>query len=236
MTETLTAVVTRGFSPLGLSVGYALKREFGVFFFDRFNSEMRNKVTQDGLSFSLLNTESEAGVLHSLQHVINSFGNVRVLVNIIEPKDIIEDSAFKDLSSSVVKEKVSTYLESTMALIKVVACQMATQTEVEGSKGLIVNVIDCSSDADSSLLSSMICGAITSITAPLANMLMPYHIRVNAIVIDPREKVCEVTQPNFTQTVTVTTSEGVLSVLQSIIEEPSSNAVNFTLRSPEVRL
>jgi hypothetical protein len=122
------------------------------------------------------------------------------------------------LSSTVVKEKVSTHHESTLALIKVVTLQMATQSEVEGFKGLIVSVIDCESDADSSLLSSMICGAITSITAPLATGLMPFHIRINSIVIHPREKACEVAQP--TQTMTVTASEDVLLVLQSIIEEP----------------
>jgi NAD(P)-dependent dehydrogenase (short-subunit alcohol dehydrogenase family) len=233
MSEHPFAVVTRGLSPLGLSVGYALRKDFAVAFFDKYDEEKRNKIVADGLSYSFLKNETEEGILQTLQAVMVCFANVRVLVNIIEPKDIIKSSAFKAMSAVSVKEKVSAYLEGTVALIKVITLQMASQPEREGFKGHVINIINW--DADSDLLSSMVCGAVANMTAPLAKALQNYNIRVNSIVIDPCNKARGVVDDS--QLIDgLTSSDDVLSVVQSVIQETSYNAVNFRVRGVQVRL
>jgi len=227
------AVVTKGFSPLGLDVGYFLKKDFAITYFDKFDLDKRNQVIEDKMNYCYINTEEETDLNQTLQGVMVCFANVRLLVNIIEPKDIIDNSAFKVLHSSTIRDKVSQYVEGVVSIIRVIALQMACQTEKDGFKGQIINIINCGSDSDSRLLSSMISASICSMTAPLAKLLQPYRVRVNSIVIDPKaEAVAEKSgHPQI-----IASSSDVLSTVQSIIEDTNTNSMNIRLRGATARL
>lgn len=233
MSEHPFAVITKGFSPVGMEVGYALKKDFAVAFFDKFDLEKRNQVIEDGLSYSCLLAEDEASINQTLQAVMVCFANVRLLVNIIEPKDVIDRSIFKVLDHTTIKEKVSAYIEGTVSMIRVIARQMCCQTDNGGFKGHIINIINCGSDSDSKLVSSMISGAITSMTSPLSKLLKPYHVRMNSIVIESRGARDIET---ISQTPIVKTAGDLLSVLQNLIEDTTANSLNIQLRAPQARL
>lgn len=228
------AVVTKGFSSLGLEVGYALKKNFAVAFFDKFDSEKRNQVINDGLSYSYLNTESETDINQTMQAVLVCFANVRLLVNIIEPQDIIGSSTFRTLENAAIKEKVSAFVEGTVGLIRVVALQMSCQTDQDGFKGHVINIINCGTDSDSKLLSSMVSGALTSMTTPLAKLLKPYCVRMNTIIIEPNSTEKTVIIPG--QAPSVESETDMITALFNLIEDPVINSLNIRLRKGDARL
>jgi NAD(P)-dependent dehydrogenase (short-subunit alcohol dehydrogenase family) len=230
MTEHPFAIVHRGFSDLGVSIGTSLKKNYAVAFFNAFESERRNKVIDDGYSYIHLESETEEHCMHSLQGVLICFANVRLLVNIIEPNEILGSSTFDQLSQNTIKEQVSKYVEGTLAMIKVVSMQMASQQQRGGFKGHIINVVNAPSSPLNPFLFSIISGAISNMTAPLAAKFLAYRIRVNTILVDSKDAAIPA------DTATMTMASDTLSVLDTLIADTSINAQKIRLKAKEVRL
>jgi NAD(P)-dependent dehydrogenase (short-subunit alcohol dehydrogenase family) len=230
MTEHPFAIVHRGFSDLGISIGTSLKKNYAVAFFNAYESEVRNKVIDDGYSYVHLESETEEHCLHSLQGVLVCFANVRLLVNIIEPNEIFGSSTFEQLSQDTIKAKVSKYIEGTLAMIKVVSMQMASQQQRAGFKGHIINVVNAPSKPLNPFLFSMISGAISNMTGPLAERFLPYRIRVNTILIDSKDVAIP------TETATVTMSNDILSAIDAVLADSTINAQKIRLLAKDVRL
>jgi NAD(P)-dependent dehydrogenase (short-subunit alcohol dehydrogenase family) len=230
MAESPVAIVHRGLSDLGISIGRSITKYYTVGFYNAFDPERRNKVVEEGYTYIHLESETEEHCLLSLQGALVAYGNVRLLVNIIEPNEILGSSTFDQISQDTIKEHVSKYIEGTLAMIKVVSMQMASQQERNGFKGHIINVVNVPSKPLNPFLFSIISGGISNMTASLAAKLLPYRIRVNTILVDSKDAAIPA------DTATVTMSSDILSVLDSLIADTSINAQKIRLMAKEVGL
>mmetsp|Transcript_29045 Transcript_29045/g.51970 ORF Transcript_29045/g.51970 Transcript_29045/m.51970 type:complete len:227 (-) Transcript_29045:2985-3665(-) len=225
--EVPVAIFTPGFNPLALELGYALKSDFTIGFWDGFDAMKRNSIVGDGLSYTYLASHSEPDILHTLQAAL-VFGNVRLLVNVVDYHDFeSEDFSLGAISPSVIGAKVSKKIEEIMSTSKVLALQMACQAEIAGLRGHIINIFNFG--PSNSLHMSMLQGALANTTKLLSRVLKPYSIRVNTISVQsPQSEILS----GFSSVL----AKDLKDILKSVALDPSVSSQNLLLSDAKTRL
>lgn len=191
--ETPVAILAPGFNPLSQEIGRSLATDFTVNLWDKFDSEERDAVVADQLSYGEVGASTESDLLHALQGAI-ALGDIRLLVNVIDYRDFEIESSLEQLSPSLIRSKVTARIETILNASKVIALQMACQTKIDGYKGQIIIVFNF--DSEESLQMCVVQDVIASIVGILGKVLQGFGVRLNIITILPpapfSKEACEV--------------------------------------------